>query len=105
VPKPPLGGWIAGTVVAAPACPGPVIQGRECPPRPVPGAEIDVTGGTRPAIVMAADAAGTFKVNLAPGTYTVKAVNVGGYRSTTSQTVVVGTTGMTITLTLDSGIR
>lgn len=103
--NPPLGGWIAGTVVAAPGCPGPVIQGHECPPRPVAGAEVDVTGNNRAAIVTSADATGAFKVSLAPGTYTVTAFNVGPIRSTATQTVTVGTTGTTITLTVDSGIR
>jgi hypothetical protein len=101
------GSWLVGAVVSAPSCPGPVVGGQDCPPRPASGAEVDITGGTRPMspIVLAADVAGRFKVQLAPGTYTVKAVNVVSHRSTTSQLVVINVGVTTVILTLDSGIR
>jgi hypothetical protein len=54
---------------------------------------------------MTSDASGRFRVLLAPGVYQLKAVAAVGFRSTTTQTVTVGSAGATVTVLVDSGIR
>jgi hypothetical protein len=98
-------GWLTGTVLARPGCPGPDRGDGMCPPRPVADALIEITGNALPATSTTTDTAGVFKARLAPGTYTLKALNAGGPRSTVTQTVTVGTAGAVVTVYVDSGIR
>ncbi len=51
------------------------------------------------------DKTGHFRIVLPPGHYTVEATNVGGYQSTDSADLLIGTSPVQITLNVDSGIR
>jgi hypothetical protein len=99
----PDGVDVTGTVKAAPACPGPERIDSPCPPKPVPGARVDLESAGTIIATTTADAAGQFRFVTAPGTYRVTAHNV-GYKSQNSQDItVVG--AMDITIVVDSGMR
>jgi hypothetical protein len=49
---------------------------------------------------------GGFRLTLPVGDYSIQATNIGGYRSTGTQAVIVpASRPMTVTLLLDTGIR
>ncbi|GAB3766059.1 hypothetical protein FB382_001960 [Nocardioides ginsengisegetis] len=99
VPSTPL----LGRVVSAPSCPVERV-GQRCPPTPVPGASVVATRGSeRYEVRTAAD--GTFRLDLAPGHYTVTATNAGGYASTATERVVLRHAPVRVRLVVDSGIR
>src|SRR5438093_11410972 len=81
---PPSG--IQGTILAGPACPGPVRLDSPCPDRPV-SMTVEVVSGTTVAATFTTDAAGKFSVGVAPGTYTLR--SKGGLPALKSPTVVV----------------
>jgi len=87
-------------------CPGPEIASSPCPPGPVDGATVIATLRGRAIGSTRTDAHGDFRLTLPVGRYLIRATNVGGNRSTTTDTVTV-TAGhaSTITLLLDTGIR
>ncbi len=96
---------VLGTVLSAPGCPVQQVAS-PCPPFRVAGADVvALRGGV--AVVSARSAAdGTFVMSVPAGTYTFTATSSGGYRSSVSQVVHVPAQGdLTITLTIDSGIR
>src|SRR5256885_16448023 len=80
------GSGIRGTIVAGPACPGPVRLDSPCPDRPV-AMTVEVMSGTTVAATFTTDAAGTFSVGVAPGSYTLR--SKGGLPTLKSATVVV----------------
>jgi hypothetical protein len=51
------------------------------------------------------DTTGGFRLAARPGTYVLRATNVGGYRSAVERAVVVSGRTAPITLQVDSGIR
>ena len=94
---------IRGTILAGPACPGPVRVGSPCPDRPV-SMTVEVVSGSSVAATFTSDATGTFSVNLGSGTYTVRSKS--GLPALRSQTVVVAEGQFTeIELHADTGIR
>jgi hypothetical protein len=71
-------GWVAGIALTGrPICPAPTLNGTLCHPSPRPHAVLVVTGpaGTRQ---VTANAAGRFRIALAPGRYSVRS---GGARA------------------------
>jgi hypothetical protein len=69
---PPARGWVAGIALTGrPICPAPTLNGTLCHPSPRPHAVLVVTGpaGTRQ---VTANAAGRFRIALAPGRYSVR---------------------------------
>lgn len=97
-------GIVTGSVKAAPVCPVERI-GQECPPRPVPGAEVVALDGDAVRGSTLTDSSGGFHLTLPDGRYVIRASNVGGYASTATEKVVISDTPVHITLVVDSGIR
>ena len=94
---------IRGTILAGPACPGPARLDSPCPDRPV-AMTVEVVNGTTAVATFTTDAAGTFSVNLGPGTYSVRSKS--GLPTLRSSTVVVVAGQFTeIELHADTGIR
>ena len=73
------GSGVRGTVLAGPACGGPVILDSPCPDEPV-AAEISVTKVGSPEVVATARSGedGRFSLELEPGAYTLLASATGG---------------------------
>jgi hypothetical protein len=95
---------VTGVVDTGPACPGPARLDSPCPPRPLPGAVVDVTRGGQAITSIVADSSGRFTVRLASGRYDFTAHNVGGLPSRATQAVTVPA-DHTVELTVDSGVR
>ncbi|HAF08592.1 MAG TPA: hypothetical protein DCK98_00700 [Chloroflexi bacterium] len=94
---------IRGTILAGPACPGPARLDSPCPDRPA-SMTVEVLSGTAIAATFTTDAAGTFSVSVAPGTYTLRSKN--GLPTLKSSTVVVAAGEYTdVELHADTGIR
>ena len=94
---------IRGTILAGPACPGPARADSPCPDRPV-RMTVEVVTGTAIAATFTTDAAGTFSVTVAPGTYTLRSKS--GLPTLTSSTVAVVAGEYTaVELRADTGIR
>jgi len=100
---------VRGTVLANPACGGPVILDSPCPDKPV-AAEIAVAeiGSQDVVATVRSTSEGKFSVDLAPGDYTLMPSAPGGapfpIGRPTDVTVRAG--GFTeVTLTMDSGLR
>ncbi len=95
---------VTGTVAAAPGCPGPERADSPCPPRPVPGAAVELATTDGTVVGRATtDSAGRFRLTVAPGQYRITAHNV-GYRSSASQALTVAG-AVEVTLVVDSGMR
>jgi hypothetical protein len=97
-------GFVTGLVYSAPTCPV-ERAGHPCPPARVRGAVVVARSRGREVATTRTDGAGRFTIYLRPGRYRVVATNIGGYVSRAARTVTVNTTRVTITLTVDSGIR
>jgi hypothetical protein len=98
---PPSG--ISGTILAGPACPGPVRLGSPCPDRPA-AMTVEVVSGTTVAATFTSDANGVFSVSVGPGTYILRSKS--GLPVLKSQTVVVVEGRYTqVELHADTGIR
>ncbi|MFN2517754.1 MAG: carboxypeptidase-like regulatory domain-containing protein [Jatrophihabitantaceae bacterium] len=70
------------------------------------GAVVAALSGGRVVASTKTDQRGRFRLALQPATYDVRATNVGGYRSTTEQTVTLAPAeSVSVTLLLDTGIR
>ena len=96
---------VDGTVVAGPRCPVDRAE-RPCHPRPVPGALVQLIKGSRVVAHGLTHQDGTFRLRGRPGSYVVRATNVGNYRSTVSRPVVLRTgSTTTVRLLVDTGIR
>lgn len=94
---------IRGTILAGPACPGPARLDSPCPDRPV-AMTVEVVHGATVAATFTSDAAGTFSVAVAPGTYTLRSKN--GLPALKSPTVVVLEGRYTeVEVHADTGIR
>lgn len=96
---------ITGQVLAAPTCP---VERAEspCPPRPVPGATVEVRDASGLVSATSTDSSGRFSVVVPGGSYLVRATNVGGYRSTAEQQVEVAPgAAASVRLVVDSGLR
>jgi hypothetical protein len=96
---------LVGTVLAGPTCP--VEQaGSPCPDSPVSGAIVRLVGDGKVLGRALTDARGAFTLEAPPGSYVVKATNVGGYRAHSSKPVaLMAKAPTTVTLHLDTGIR
>lgn len=101
-------GTLDGVVEAGPTCPVESVT-QPCPPKPVPSRVvlIETSGGSIVAKVTT-DQQGRFEVNLAPGTYELKAVpGITQYpiqRKPQVVTIVAGQTTQ-VKIELDTGIR
>lgn len=94
---------IRGTILAGPACPGPARLDSPCPDRPV-SMTVEVVSGATVAATFTSDAAGTFSITVAPGTYTLRSKS--GLPALKSSTVIVVDGRFTeIELHADTGIR
>ncbi len=96
---------VTGRVLAAPGCP--VERANSpCPAIPVTGARVRALRRGKVVAAVRSRRGGAFQFRLAAGTYTLTAVNAGGYRSTARAVINVRRgRRMSVTLTLDSGIR
>jgi len=98
-------GTVSGVVLSAPSCPVERVAS-PCPPRIVAGADVVATRGDTTAGHVRSGADGRFRLQLPAGDYTVTARQVGGIGSSASATVAVSAGSVvTVTLTVDSGIR
>ena len=97
--------YVDGIVTAGPQCPVARAE-RPCPPRPVPGARVQLLEGTHVMADDLADQHGRFRLRAPAGQFVLRATNEGGYRSTASHVVRLtpGTT-TTVSLQLVTGIR
>jgi hypothetical protein len=94
---------ITGAVLAEPGCPGPQRAESPCPPRPVPGAAVELEANGTVIQRATTDASGRFRFVVSPGHYRITAHNV-GYGSKQSQDLnVVSSTD--VKLVVDSGLR
>jgi Carboxypeptidase regulatory-like domain len=97
-------GGVEGTVTAGPTCPV-EIQGSPCPPQIWTGT-VRATGADGSVHDTETDAAGRYRLSLAPGTYDVAAVVAGpGPPSARPVSVTVGESIQTLDLQVDTGIR
>ena len=98
---------IRGTALAGPTCPVVTVDDPNCDGRPVVGATIrvvDVTGMVVATLVT--DGAGTFKVELPPGPYLVRAEPTADTMSPPAPIeVLVGDGSTEVDLAYDTGIR
>jgi hypothetical protein len=106
-PAAQAGTGIQGTVQAGPTCPVERVNS-PCPPRPLAATVVvrDASGAEVTRFHSGAD--GRFKVDLAPGTYTLVGLNIGsGFLPRPIPTSVTVTPGSytTINVEYDSGIR
>jgi carboxypeptidase family protein len=98
-------GTVTGRVLAAPGCPVERASS-PCPGIPVAGAQVRALRGGAVVAAVRSRHGGTFRFRLGAGTYIVTAVNAGGYRSTARAVITVRPgQRVTVTLTVDSGIR
>lgn len=103
VTRPPVAPLV-GTVPAGPTCP--VVRAEDpCPEQPVAAATVELLRGGRIAQATRTGRTGRFRFAAQPGLYTLRATNVGGYRSTATERIVVPTGTDPIVLRLDTGIR
>lgn len=94
---------ISGTVLAGPACPGPVRVGSPCPDRPV-AITIEAVQGGAVAATFTTAADGRFRVPLAPGSYVLRSKS--GLPALRAQTVTVAAGTYTeVELHADTGMR
>ena len=104
-----IGSGVRGTVLAVPACGGPVILDSPCPDRPV-SAEIRVTevGSQNAVATVRSTSDGRFSIDLAPGNYTLMPSATGDAMfpvgRPTDVTVKAGGFAE-VTLNMDTGIR
>ena len=104
-----IGSGVRGTVLAGPACGGPVILDSPCPDRPV-SAEIGVTevGSQNAVATVRSTSDGKFSIDLAPGNYTLMPSATGDAMfpvgRPTDVTVKAGGFAE-VTLNMDTGIR
>lgn len=94
---------IRGTILAGPACPGPARVDSPCPDRPV-SMTVEVVSGAAVSATFTTDAAGTFSVSVAPGTYTLRS-KTGLPTLKSASVVVVAGTYTDVELHADTGIR
>jgi hypothetical protein len=104
--KPDGTSGIEGIVLLGPMCGGPVPSDNSCPDKPYQ-TTITVLGGQREQITQTqSDAAGLFRVPLAPGTYTLVPKVEGRYPTAGEQTVqVVAGQYTKVEIHYDTGIR
>ena len=96
---------VRGMVVAAPGCP---VERTDspCPAFHVAGAIVVASRGDTKVTGVRSAQDGSFTLSLPAGTYTLTATAPGGYQSSASKVVDVPADGdVTVTITLDSGIR
>ncbi len=102
---PASSGTVTGRVLAAPGCP--VERANSpCPAIPVIGARVRALRGGQVVAAVRSRRGGTFQFRLGVGTYTLTAVNAGGYKSAARAVITVRRgRRVSVTLTVDSGIR
>jgi hypothetical protein len=103
------GSGVRGTVLAGPACGGPVIMDSPCPDKPVV-AEISVSevGSQDVVATVRSTSDGKFSIELPPGNYTLKPSATGGaiFPAGKPKDVTVDAGGFAdVTLNMDTGIR
>jgi hypothetical protein len=99
---------IGGEITAGPTCPVERPGDSACGPRPVTGAVLVVKDGSGQEVArFTTDASGLFRIDLAPGTYTMAAQPVAGILGTPGPQQVTVSDGKLTTATLgyDTGIR
>ena len=104
-PTTPITSGLQGQVLIGPMCP--VVQdGVPCPDQPYE-ATITVRDAAGAEVTkFTSDAQGAFKVNLAPGDYTLAPISPDGFTQAAEQAVIVSANMYTLVLiTYDSGIR
>jgi hypothetical protein len=106
-PAAPIGTGIQGVVQAGPTCPVERINS-PCPPHPLAATIVvrDTAGHEVTRTHSGAD--GHFKVEVAPGTYTVVGLNIGSSmlpRPIPMSVTVTSGSYVTVTVEYDSGIR
>ena len=95
---------MTGTVLAGPACPGPARIGSPCPDRPVAMQLTFLRDGSQVAMATSTPD-GRFKVDLAPGRYTIRGAK-GGLPAVREVTVdVPAGTYIDVQISADTGIR
>lgn len=96
---------VQGTVLVGPSCPVQQV-GSPCPGAPFDGSVQASRDGNVIATVQV-DPDGAYRIPLAPGTYVVQPVLIGGGVSSTSPVTVLVHAGSfaSVDLTVDSGIR
>jgi hypothetical protein len=97
---------IRGVVVAGPQCPVESATS-PCPPKPLPGVEVEVTNGGGVVAKAKTDEDGAFVVPLDPGTYAVRAApDQNGFMSSRPVPFEVRAGTFTrVTVPVDTGIR
>lgn len=102
-------GTLAGVVVAGPTCPV-AAAGHPCPPKAVPGRQVQIETPSGSVVATATtDAQGHFSATLPPGSYIVRVAiipgQIGMSQPTPGQITVVAGQTATIMIELDTGIR
>lgn len=90
-------------IVAAPSCPVERLH-QLCPPMPVRFAKATLLTGHKMAARGLTDAAGVVRLDAPVGTYTL-AVRGAGYPVKVSRRVQLHSTGLTLRIMLDTGLR
>ncbi len=95
---------ITGTVLAGPACPGPARVGSPCPERPVAVQLAFLRDGSQVATATSTPD-GRFKVDLAPGRYTIRGAKGGLPAVREAMVDVPAGTYVDVPISADTGIR
>jgi hypothetical protein len=106
-PPAPPGTGIQGVVASGPTCPVERINS-PCPPRPLAATIVVRDAAAHEVARTKSGPDGHFKVDVAPGTYTVVGLNVGSSmlpRPIPQTATVTSGSYVTITVQYDSGIR
>ncbi|MDX6255135.1 MAG: hypothetical protein QOJ11_1469 [Frankiales bacterium] len=101
----PSAASVNGTVLASPGCP---VERDNSPCPAIHVRDADVVAARNGAVLARTRSAadGSFELALAGGTYTLTATTTSHYPQSASQTVLVPAAGtITVTISLDSGIR
>ena len=94
------------TALVGPACPGPVVVGKECPDQPLEVSFTVLGPGNQPVTQFQTDAQGKSRVSLPPGSYTLHPEVSGPYPRASDQPVTVSAGQYTqVTVQFDSGMR
>ena len=71
----------------------------------MPGATVEIDAAGRQVTATATTTTGAFALRVPPGSYTIKATSAGALHTSTNQPLMVGSAPVTVTLTVDTGMR
>jgi hypothetical protein len=71
----------------------------------MPGATVEIDAAGRQVTATTTTTTGAFQLRVPPGSYTIRATSAGALHAAASQSLTVGGAAITVTLTVDTGMR